>query len=263
MNHSEFRQFEGQPIEHGKEIFVEDARHREEEILHQKHGHTDVIKQGRHEVNTLVRQLGRNRAYQVGMRSADDLLKVGEHVQADFDDLLITISSETNGAVLLPGLKDRHRIQEKIDQDYSGDANGVLDVVRGSIIFDSLEDLYRAVEKVHGSAKIVRIKDHMTNPTESGYRDLKFNIELINDDGEPYIAELQFHLSKMHEFKEWENSLYKERRKLLAHLRKLQREESNPDEIRQLKTKISQLLYESQSVYAQVWEGYAKNVEWN
>lgn len=250
-------------IEEEREALVESARHHEKVILNQEHGRIDPIKQGRQEIAAIERKIGRAKAYQKDMGSADDLLRAGERVQTDFDDLLMNISTATNGALLLPGLKDHDRIVEKIEHDYAGDANGVLDVVRGSIIFDTLEDLYRAVEKIHGLARIVRVKDHISHPTDSGYRDLKFNIELADEDGKPYIAEIQFHLSRMHDFKEWENSLYKERRKLIAELRKLQREEGDPDVIEKLKKKIFDLRYESQSVYAQVWEGYSNGIDLN
>ena len=245
------------------ETYLDDMRHREAQLLHLKRGQIDPIKQGREEVMAIQHRLSHSGVFQSGMQSVDDLLEAGERVQMEFDDLLMTVAAKTNGAVLLPGLKKRQRILEKIDHDYDGDANGVLDVVRGSIIFDSLEDFYRAVEKFHGSAKIVRVKDHMTDPTSSGYRDLKLNIELMNDQGKPFVAEVQFHLSKMHVFKEWEDSLYRERRKLLVELQALERQEGDPQTIETLKKRISDLLYEAQSVYAQVWDGYTKDILWN
>ncbi len=99
-----------------------------------EHGQIDNSKQGQHLLFEIEKSLASKNVLQKDMKSVDDLLRVGESVLLDFDDMLLNIASELNASVLLPGLKKEDRIQAKIDYDYEGNANAVKDVVRGSIL---------------------------------------------------------------------------------------------------------------------------------
>lgn len=226
------------------------------------HGQMDPIKQGKHLLSEIESELKGKTALQQGMKTPGDLLEAGEQVNLDFEEMVINIAGETEGAALLPGIKNRDRIRKKMDDEYEGDANDIRDVVRGSIVFDSLESLYKAVARVHSSAKILYVKDRFDQPRSSGYRDLKFNLEMKTPDGKLYVVELQFHLKEMLDFKEWETSLYKERRGLEEKLKQMRIREGDPPEIRRIEEKIAYLQYESQSVYGQVWKKYTKGTNW-
>jgi hypothetical protein len=226
------------------------------------HGQMDPIRQGKHLLSEIGAELKGKTALQQGMKTPEDLLEAAELVNLDFEEMVLTIASETGGATLLPGLKKEDRIQKKMDDEYDGNANEIRDVVRGSIVFDSLDSLYRAVARVHSAARILYVSDRFDKPRASGYRDLKFNLEMKTPDGRPYVAELQFHLKEMLDFKEWETALYKERRSLEEKLRQMRVSEADPVEIRRIEEKVAYLQYESQSVYGQVWKKYTKGTNW-
>ena len=245
-------------LEQAQESIVDTTHHRVENLLYQENGQTEAIRQGRQLVSEIQNDLGGKTALQKGMSTSDDLLRDAEQVNLDFEEMVINMASETGGSVLLPGLKKRERIQTKMNDEYDGDANEIRDVVRGSIVFDSIKSLYKAVAKIHSSARILYVSDRFDNPRSSGYRDMQFNLEMTTPEGRPYVVELQLHLEEMLDFKEWETSLYKERRHLEEALKKMRAQEGNPIEIRKLEEKISYLQYESQSVYAKVWERYEK-----
>lgn len=241
-----------------KESLVDATHHHVEDILNQDHGQTQSIQQGKHLLSTLESDLKGKTALQQDMEIPEDLLSAGKQVNRDFEEMVLNIAAETKGATLLPGLKSRDRIQKKMDDEYDGDANDIRDVVRGSIVFDSLESLYKAVAKVHSSAKILYVNDRFDNPRSSGYRDIKFNLEMKMPDGKPYVVELQFHLSDMLRFKEWETALYKERRVLEGERKEMKISGADPRGIKELEEKIARLQYDAKSVYAQVWDKYSK-----
>jgi hypothetical protein len=103
----------------------------------------------------------------------------------------------TEGTVVLPpgGLKGRRRAEEKIKMDYQGDASKITDLARLSIEYDSLEQLYFALQAMPKTVNLVRIKDRFIQPTPGGYRDILLNVKLSNQ----HIAEVQLNLKSINQ----------------------------------------------------------------
>jgi hypothetical protein len=103
----------------------------------------------------------------------------------------------TGGTVVLPpgGLKGRKRAEEKIRMDYNGDASRITDLTRISLEYDSLEQLYQALQAIPETANLVRFKDRFMQPTPGGYRDILLNLKLSNQ----HIAEIQLNLKSINQ----------------------------------------------------------------
>ncbi len=121
------------------------------------------------------------------------------------------------GTAVIPGLKGMERIQQKIAEQYKGDASRILDIARGTIKFDTFEQVKQTQTQIESTLKkfapntqIVHTLDRFANPTESGYRDIKLNIRMSNG----HIAELQIHLNSIEAVKGLEHPLYEARQKL-------------------------------------------------
>jgi hypothetical protein len=109
--------------------------------------------------------------------------------------------------------KDRGRAWQKIS-DYGGDVSLLTDLVGASIQFETLDDLYSALERINNdpSVTIVSYDDRFLNPEPSGYRDVQLNVRLR--DG--HVAEFRLHLAALDEVARWEHSLYEVRRDIRA-----------------------------------------------
>ncbi|WP_395103588.1 ADP-ribosyltransferase [Actinomadura sp. SCN-SB] len=116
---------------------------------------------------------------------------------------------------LRPGEKDRVRALDKIMGDYGGDASRLNDLLGAKIQFDSVADLYRALDGLGSVAarhgiEIVSFKDRMLSPVPSGYRDVRLTVRMPNG----HIGELRLHLKSIDEVAAYEHALYEVRRDL-------------------------------------------------
>ncbi|WP_285693324.1 ADP-ribosyltransferase [Actinomadura sp. NBRC 104412] len=114
-----------------------------------------------------------------------------------------------------PGEKDRVRALDKIMGDYGGDASRLNDLLGAKIQFDTVADLYRALDGLRSVAarhgiEIVSFKDRMLNPVPSGYRDVQLTVRMPNG----HIGELRLHLKSIDEVAAYEHALYEVRRDL-------------------------------------------------
>ena len=127
--------------------------------------------------------------YQKHVDSVESLYARNKEAQAEFSELLGAWQGEVGGKLVLrPELKDETRVREKVENHYAGKHNRVLDVLAGSLVFDSAEQVEAAFEALKDKAEVVRIKDKWTKPDdETGYRDVNLNVRLSNG----VIAELQ------------------------------------------------------------------------
>ena len=81
-------------------------------------------------------------------------------------------------ALTPPGPMGRARAPEKVRVHYGGDASLLLDLTRSALIVHSLDELNAALDNIKSTYKIVRIKDHIAEPTEMGYRDIALNVQM-------------------------------------------------------------------------------------
>lgn len=130
--------------------------------------------------------------------------------QGDLNAIADRIAAENNGESSgRPGPKDDDRAKAKIE-GYDGDASKLTDLVGVKIQFDTLADVYNALNAVMNDPdlRIVSFDDRFANPQDSGYRDLQMNVRLPNG----HVAELRLHLRHIDTVSAYEHALYEVRR---------------------------------------------------
>lgn len=132
---------------------------------------------------------------------------------------------------LAPNKAKDGRATEKVRDKYKGDASQLTDVVRGSIAFDTLDEMYAAPEKLRkGGVKVVtKPNDSYLEPRDSGYADVALSIEMPNG----MVAELQLHTKEMIKAKNTGHKDYEITRKIEEGAKKSGRKYT-PQEKRQL-----------------------------
>ncbi|MEL1246085.1 hypothetical protein AAEO56_17560 [Flavobacterium sp. DGU11] len=110
------------------------------------------------------------------------------------------------------GLKERERALEKIAADYEGNAGKLIDIAGSKIVYNTIEELYKALDKIKDKIEIIRFKDRILKPLPNAYRDILINIKMSNG----HIVEFRLHLKTMDEAADESHKLYKEVRKLDA-----------------------------------------------
>lgn len=144
-------------------------------------------------------------------RDLDEIYANAEIANEELRHRVNIIAAATQGkAEFPPGLKGRARSQEKIDNDYEGDASRLLDICRASLMFDNVSDIEKALTQISEQINIVRVKDRFNHPNETGYKDIMLNLKMQNG----YICELQIHLKSLLAVKHVAHELYEELRTL-------------------------------------------------
>ena len=174
----------------------------------------------------------------------DILYKQAAEAQEELYAKVTTIASETGGEPKLPEtLKGRERAIEKTMADYKGDASKLVDLVRGSIVYESYYKLMEGLDSCNQNLTLVREKNRFDKPAPSGYRDILLNVKLSNG----HIAELQLHLTQILAVKSGgEHKIYEEVRKIQAIAKTADRALTGEE-----RAKIEQLNAESKALYEQ------------
>ncbi|WP_162846413.1 hypothetical protein [Flavobacterium dankookense] len=143
----------------------------------------------------------------------DELYSAASTANRELKNATKEFAKKTNGkAGFRNGLKSRERALEKIDSDYFGDASRLVDIAGSKVVYETVDDLYIALNKFNKEYKILKIKDRIQQPL-NGYRDILMNIEMKNG----HIVEFRLHLKEMDEVAEGiGHKLYEERRNLEA-----------------------------------------------
>src|SRR6185369_9858393 len=134
----------------------------------------------------------------------EELVDDAKTVLPVFENLLQDIVSNlpVPAEVIMGPLKKPERIVQKANMDYGGHVDKVIDIVRASIICDSLRSIVQVVDdllKIE-SVTVARIKNGFTASVKNGgNRDTKVNL-LVND----HVCELQIHLKEFYKVKEEE-----------------------------------------------------------
>jgi hypothetical protein len=127
-----------------------------------------------------------------GSEDLDQLYDDAKKAQVELSGATKAIGRDTSGETLIPpNLKRRKRAREKIRNDYGGDASQLTDIARTSLVYDKLESVYDALEKVESQFEVVRIKDRFERPAPGGYRDILLNLK--TSDG--HVVEMQLHIA--------------------------------------------------------------------
>ena len=135
--------------------------------------------------------------------------------------VLRAITERCGGDYHAGPVKLANRVQAKADSDYGGDVTKVVDTIRGSSILKDLEGFVNAVSELLGEGGgagaaeeaeaplMIRVKDRVTNPLDTGYMDVLINLIVP---GCPVVCELQLHLEAIHDLKPMGHRVYKIKR---------------------------------------------------
>eukprot|EP00929_Paragymnodinium_shiwhaense_P095786 TRINITY_DN57068_c0_g1_i1.p1 TRINITY_DN57068_c0_g1~~TRINITY_DN57068_c0_g1_i1.p1 ORF type:complete len:491 (-),score=49.09 TRINITY_DN57068_c0_g1_i1:284-1756(-) len=135
-------------------------------------------------------------------QSLDQLVIDAQSVQENFCKLLRFVADRSGGRFKDAPLKKKERIFQKLRRAYANDFNKLCDIVRGSIIYESMKELQNGLEVLAKKVKIRRIKNRFdpryVSSVTAGYRDLCLNIEIPTEKYRtPHICEVQMHHSSL------------------------------------------------------------------
>jgi len=142
-------------------------------------------------------------------------------VSGPLHELLETIVQECGGTYRGAPRKSYDRCVQKVKQDYGGDYSRLLDLERGMGLFEDADDMLKCLQRLHEkrpslsqvmevmkvpiSIKVVRCKDRLNKPLESGYRDILLN---VCEERSGFVAELQLVFSKIADIKSQSHRCY-------------------------------------------------------
>ncbi|CAE7519820.1 XBAT32 [Symbiodinium sp. CCMP2592] len=120
-----------------------------------------------------------------------------------FDERVRLIAEQTEGEALVPEMKGLARCESKAAFKYA-DETGVsyyrlTDIVRATILYDSLASMYKGLDVIHGDKdiQIIEFNDRYLNHLAGGYRDLQLSVRMHG-----MVAELQLNTRGMAHVKE-------------------------------------------------------------
>jgi len=139
---------------------------------------------------------------------------------------LEALVTEWGGTYLRADRKSlQDRSLQKIERDYKGDFSKLLDLERATGLFEEAEGMLRCLQKVSSSSssssfsssfssfssssssslQLLRCKDRLNSPQESGYRDILLN---VGDKQSGFVMELQLNFVKIAELKPHEHRFF-------------------------------------------------------
>ena len=128
-----------------------------------------------------------------------------------YDEKLKAIGEKLGADVKLAGIKGGDRLLEKHVRENGSNPAEMKDLVRGSLVVKSLDDVGPALEALSKDFKIARVKDRFAAPLSTGYSDMLINVELTGG----ILGEVQIHVPEMLAAKgELGHALYDIERKL-------------------------------------------------
>lgn len=147
------------------------------------------------------------------VKSIDELYERAKAEEPAFREQVAKIAAATGSKVKFSEkdgsiLKTRESSERKLRDELGGDASKLRDVLRGTVISDSVEKTRQTVADFiedHGD-DILRIKDRIVGPTSSGYRDILVNFRTPGG----LVAELQFNSKAMLAAKDKGHEFYDE-----------------------------------------------------
>lgn len=120
-------------------------------------------------------------------------LAAAHAAKPDYDAKLKAIGEKLGAKVKVAGIKGGDRLLEKHVRENGSNPAEMKDLVRGSLIVQSLDDVAPALEALGKDFKIARVKDRFAAPMASGYSDMLINVELPGG----ILGEVQIHIPEM------------------------------------------------------------------
>lgn len=115
-----------------------------------------------------------------------------------FDSIVKDIAKNHNSEPMLAPLKGRKRGVQKALLDYNGRVTRMGDIIRASIVANTIQEVDAIAEEIHQRFTIKKFSNRFSPPLPSGYSDMLFQVEI-----EPgIVAELQVHIPEMIRAKE-------------------------------------------------------------
>lgn len=143
-------------------------------------------------------------------KSLSEIYKDAKEAEPFFVEKVEKTAKMFNATIDIAQLKKRHRTIEKAFREHDKDFSKVRDIVRGTLIFEKLEDIADAYHYYLNKHYVGNIKNYFLTPKETGYRSVQFSFVLPNG----HVAELQFHLKDMYEAKKQSTPIYKRIREI-------------------------------------------------
>lgn len=158
------------------------------------------------EVNMMIGKFRRGRVQQDAgfeIMGLDALYKVNRLWLDKFQDEVTSLAARTKGSAIVPPLKGYDRARAKVMTKYGNDTSCVTDVMRASLIYNTIDDLYDALvlilkEYMHGGRydlRLVEVNDRFQH-CKDGYRDVSLLLEVNG-----LVAEVQLHVKEILEAK--------------------------------------------------------------
>ncbi len=128
----------------------------------------------------------------------EQLVAMAEPAGNELKAWMEAFAAEHGGEIYGPRIKSADSIERKLNDELNGDATRLLDVVAGTLIYDSMEDLQKAAKALGAAVeRIGPMKDRFEKPIWGGYRDIATH--LIMPSG--LVVEVQLHLRPILEAK--------------------------------------------------------------
>lgn len=172
------------------------------------------------------------------------LLFLMQTIKSFYDKKVKKLASKLKANLVLGPIKSFKRSMEKVKYEYNGDLNRLNDVLRSSLVFNNLKDLYQGLNRISKNFRVIKIKDRFKNPTSS-YKDVNLVVLLKNR----FKAEIQLHLSEIFKAKKVETKIYEKIRSLQNQLNLTE----NNQEQKAIEQKLSQLKSQKDKIYNQAW----------
>ncbi len=147
------------------------------------------------------------------------MYREADKLKPAFDEQMGEIAKAVGGRAKLPSkLKGSDRATEKIASDYAGDASQIKDLLRGTIVVDSVASAQGALERIRGKFEVLPTGFRNTldpkAPTKDGYRDIKMNVRVGG-----ITAEIQINVPQMLAAKSANHGLYEQQRSIAGKIR--------------------------------------------
>ena len=201
----------------------------------------------------LVKRFNKTRIIQ-NVENLDELYIAARKANSELIAKTKVLASKTGGKSgfrpksVNNGLKSKDRALEKINGDYGGKPQFLVDISGSKVVYNNVDELYRALEEIANSklVEIVRFKDRFIKPVH-GYRDILMNLKMSNG----HIVEFRLHIKAMDKAAETGHKIYLQIRTLeaLSDARKLTLTEQ---------IKLESLLNREFKLYEKAWEEIIK-----
>ena len=129
----------------------------------------------------------------VATRQLEKHLAAAHAAKPAYDNIMETLGKALGAEVKLADVKGGARLLEKHVHSNKSDPANMRDLVRGSLIVKSLDDIPEAIKKVDGAFKVTRTKNRFDKPMSTGYRDILINVKLPGG----IEGEVQIHVQEM------------------------------------------------------------------